>query len=167
MAGQGPHSKPTALKILHGNPGKRAINHLEPKVKQDKAPACPKHVKGVAKKEWNRISNTLFDMGVLTDADTTVLSGYCMLYARWVQIEKELAKSKILMIKHTVDSYGNEHIEAKPNPLVNMARQTLHEIRLFCSEFGLTPSSRAKLQVPGQSDEDPEEAFLRKGKGGG
>ena len=33
-----------------------------------------------------------------------------------------------------------------------IARDALNQVRQFCSEFGLTPSSRARMQVPGQKD---------------
>lgn len=40
MAGRGRPPKPTAIKELEGNPGKRPLNKNEPKPKQT-APKCP------------------------------------------------------------------------------------------------------------------------------
>ena len=45
--------KPTAVKILEGNPGKRKLNEHEPQP-QRKAPPCPKWLEPEAKKEWRR-----------------------------------------------------------------------------------------------------------------
>ena len=40
MATRGRKPKPTALKVLEGNPGKRPLNENEPKPER-KAPECP------------------------------------------------------------------------------------------------------------------------------
>ena len=52
---QGRNPKPTAQKVLEGNPGKRELNTKEPKPEK-KAPACPKWLDDEAKKEWKRLS---------------------------------------------------------------------------------------------------------------
>jgi len=55
MAITGPKPKPTAIKILEGNPGKRPLNLNEPKPLQI-APECPDWLLAEAKKEWNRLA---------------------------------------------------------------------------------------------------------------
>ena len=47
MAQRGRKPKPTAVKVLEGNPGKRSLNTAEPK----KAPRCPSWLEDEAKKE--------------------------------------------------------------------------------------------------------------------
>jgi len=47
--------KPTVLKVLEGNPGKRPLNKNGPKPKPV-APKTPKHLNSVAKKEWKRVA---------------------------------------------------------------------------------------------------------------
>ena len=48
-------------------------------------------------------------------------------------------------------------------PQVSMAQRYLALVKAFCSEFGLTPSSRSRMTLPGQAEaEDPMEARLRK-----
>ena len=42
-------------------------------------------------------------------------------------------------------------------PEARQAREYLNQIRLFCSEFGLTPSSRARMVVPGADQEADDE----------
>jgi phage terminase small subunit len=46
-----------------------------------------------------------------------------------------------------------------------VARQYLQVIRAFCVEFGLTPSSRARMVLP-KDDEDDEENDFRRLLGG-
>ena len=52
MAGRKP--KPTALKKLEGNPGKRKLNTKKP-VPGKGMPNCPKWLLPEAKKEWERL----------------------------------------------------------------------------------------------------------------
>lgn len=69
MAGRKP--KPTALKKLEGNPGKRKLNTKEP-VPEKGMPDCPKWLLPEAKEEWKRLCQKLSEMGVLTEIDMAV-----------------------------------------------------------------------------------------------
>lgn len=71
MAGRGRPPKPTAVKELEGNPGKRPLNKNEPKPKQT-APKCPSWLEPDAKKEWRRLSKELESMGLLTEVDMAI-----------------------------------------------------------------------------------------------
>lgn len=88
MAGRKP--KPTHLKLLEGNPGKRALNKNEPKPKV-KVPSCPRHLVGEARKEWRRISKELLTLNLLTEIDRAALAAYCQAWARWVYAEEKIA----------------------------------------------------------------------------
>lgn len=66
MAGRKP--KPTAIKELEGNPGKRILNKKEPKPEKG-MPVCPEWLLPEAKAEWKRLSDKLNQMGVLTEVD--------------------------------------------------------------------------------------------------
>lgn len=58
MAQSGRKPKPTAIKVLEGNPGKRELNEYEPKPAK-KAPRCPSWLEDEAKKEWKRTAKQL------------------------------------------------------------------------------------------------------------
>lgn len=83
MGRRGPKPQPTALRLLKGNPGKRAINHNEPVLPPggDDDWACPSHLKGLAKKEWERQVPDLRAAGVLKLAHRTQFASYCEAYA--------------------------------------------------------------------------------------
>jgi P27 family predicted phage terminase small subunit len=50
------------------------------------------------------------------------------------------------------------------SPYLTVADQALETMRKFMVEFGLTPSSRSRIRVPGQSNAADEfEAFLEAG----
>ena len=54
MATRGRKPKPTALKALEGNPGKRPLNEHEP-VPPKATLRCPAWLEAEAKKEWKRL----------------------------------------------------------------------------------------------------------------
>ena len=64
MAGGKP--KPTAVKMLEGNPGKRKLNTKEPVLAKG-MPDCPDWLIPEAKKDWERLAKSVNQMDVLTD----------------------------------------------------------------------------------------------------
>ena len=105
MATKGRKPKPTALKMLEGNPGKRPLNDKEPQPEK-KAPRCPSWLAPEAKKEWKRMSKTLETIGVLTQVDMTAFAGYCQAYARWKEAEEFLSKHGTIF--KTPSGYGKK-----------------------------------------------------------
>ena len=47
-------------------------------------------------------------------------------------------------------------------PQVAIAQKYLKLCKDFMTEFGLTPSSRGRMQLPGEQDEDEMETLFRK-----
>ena len=152
-----PKTIPTNLKILYGNPGKRPLNESEPKPKPT-VPKCPAWLGPIAKKEWKRVVPELERLGLLTCVDGAALEGYCESYGKWVEMTQFLKKfEKQGYMFKTPSGYMQQL------PQVSMAQRYLAAVKSFCTEFGLTPSSRARMTLPGQADEDdPMEEFLKK-----
>ncbi|NCD03968.1 MAG: phage terminase small subunit P27 family [Clostridia bacterium] len=156
MGTRGRKPKPTALKVLEGNPGKRPLNASEPKPEK-KAPKCPTWLEPEAKKEWKRMSKTLEELGVLTEIDASAFSGYCQAYARWKEAEEFLSKHG------TIFKTPSGYIQQVPQ--VSIAQTYLKIMKDFCTEFGLTPSARSRIKAgtaKGETD-DPMEELLRLG----
>lgn len=87
MAGRKP--KPTAVKKLEGNPGKRKLNKNEP-VPAKGMPTCPDWLMPEAKKEWERLAELMNQMGVLTEVDMAAFAAYCQSYARWKEAQEHI-----------------------------------------------------------------------------
>ena len=114
MRGRKP--KPTALKIIEGNPGKRPIRGSEPKPLATQ-PSCPAHLSPTAKAEWKRLAQTLNRVGLLTQADRAALAAYCQAYGRWVEAERKLAETPTLL--KTPAGY------VQPSPWLGIANKQL------------------------------------------
>ena len=136
---RGPKPKPTALKLLHGNPGHRPLNADEPQ--PEKAiPDCPEHLDAPARLEWERLTPELFRLGLLTRIDAAALAAYCQAYSRWQEAEGVIASEGITAVNLKT---GCVHV----HPAVSIAKESMRLVREFMVEFGLSPASRARLKV--------------------
>ena len=94
MRGRKP--KPSRLKLIQGNPSKRALNAREPRP-EARVPTCPAHLNPSAKAEWKRLAHEMHRLGILTSLDYAALSAYCQAYGRWVEAEKKLKETPLLI----------------------------------------------------------------------
>lgn len=157
MKGRKP--KPTHLKIIDGERNKNRINRKEPKPKT-KRPRCPQYLSQEAKRAWKILAPRLDRLGLLTEIDGQAFEGLCQAYGRWVEAERELAKTdpilrgkKIIKVK---DKDGNEIEKQIPggyfqNPYLAVANRAWEQMMKAFAEFGLTPSSRSRISVGGPS----------------
>lgn len=136
MAIRGRKPKPTALKILEGNPGHRPLNFKDP-LPKGKLPRCPDWLEDDAKKEWRRLGKVLAEMGMLTNLDLTAFAGYCQAYARWKAAEEFITKHGDMV--RTPNGYLQQV------PQVSIAQTNLKIMLKFCEQFGLTPSARSRM----------------------
>ena len=151
MGTRGPAPKPTALRVLEGNPSKRPVNKDEPKP-TPKAPGRPDWLMPEAKHEWSRVVPELERLGLLTVVDRAALATYCQAWARFVEAEAELTKYGGIL-----GSKNSSYIQVSPYSTIS--RQNAQIVRAFCGEFGLTPSSRGRMSV-GKLDDDEEPSWL-------
>jgi P27 family predicted phage terminase small subunit len=149
---RGRRPKPTELKRLAGNPGKRPLNQDEPTFTAN-AMRCPRHLTDEAKKEWRRVTRELQSAGLLTNVDRAALAAYCQAWANWVEAMQALEKED----KVCVTDKGYAH----PNPWVGIANKALEEMRRWMTEFGMTPSSRSRVKVEKPAEPDPFEEFVK------
>ena len=158
MATRGRKPKPTAVKVLEGNPGKRPLNMYEP-VPEKKAPECPSWLNDEAKEEWDRLADKMVNLGSLTEMDMAAFAGYCQSYARWKEAEEFIEKHGTIV--KTPSGYWQQV------PQVSIAQTNLKVMLKFCSEFGLTPSFRSRM-IAGEVQEgsvDEMEFLLLEGNG--
>ena len=155
MATRGRKPKPTAIKELEGNPGKRPLNAHEPRPER-KAPACPKWLEPEAKKEWRRLAKKLEQLGVLTEADMSVFASYCQAYARWKEAEEFITQHGSIF--KTPSGYVQQV------PQVSIAQQNLKIMQSLAGEFGLSPATRSRIIAAGgmsdKTSDDPMEQLL-------
>jgi P27 family predicted phage terminase small subunit len=146
MRGRKP--KPTAIRQIEGNPGRRPLNDREP-VPPSGIPECPEELDDDARAEWFRTAKVLSDMKLLTLADRSALAAYCVVYSRWLAAERAV-KQYGTIVKSPDKGFPMK------SPYLTVADQAMEAMRKFMVEFGLTPSSRSRIKVPedrGAADE--------------
>lgn len=147
MGARGPAPKPTALRVIEGNPSRRPLNKLEPRPRPARPP-CPRWLLVDARKEWHRLVPELERLGLLTIVDGAALAAYCQEWGRYVDAQHQLARYGALM-KPTASGYIQE------NPYATVARKALQAVKAFAAEFGLTPASRTRIAAPPPPENDP------------
>ncbi len=135
---RGRKPKPTAVKEREGNPGKRALNSKEPQP-DVQIPTCPTHLKGEARREWTRITKILMRLRVITELDRGPLAAYCTAYADYVQAVNKLKAGGEVQTSENGGEYQS--------PWGAMKKRSMEQLVKIGTEFGLTPSSRVRLQV--------------------
>lgn len=152
---RGPKPKPTQLKLTLGNPGKRKLNHREPKPKQE-IPPCPAFLNDAAKAEYERMSLVLSRNGILTELDGALLAAYSVAYSRWGFAEKHLQQYGEVILspdkKFPVQS-----------PYLAIANRAMDQTLRILAEFGMTPSSRSRIQTAGPEADDGKNYFFDAG----
>ena len=129
--------KPTALKVLQGNPGKRAMRKREPRPGALGEP--PEDLCEVARAKWAELTRLECWGLMTTQADADLLEQYCRIHA---QLKK--AEGKVAEFGELVKSPNGFPCQSPWLNIVNRCRADMFRIAL---EFGGSPSSRTRLSI--------------------
>lgn len=147
---RGDRPKPSAIKAAEGHRGgKRRVDPLEPKPPEESAvPLAPGHLDELAARIWTEeLAPLVVRMRVLTVADRIALSVLCQLESRRRVLEDDIQERGRYFEATTT---AGDVVE-KVRPQVTELERLIPQIWVGLREFGLTPSSRGKVQmVPGQ-----------------
>jgi P27 family predicted phage terminase small subunit len=152
MRGRKP--KTAGQQIALGDPSKRGVHKLEARFEAEPKPArglppCPPHLKGQAQKAWTFWCEELEAMGLDARPDAMMLEGACVAYETFVKMhEKIQEQGELVAKKERNPTTGQmEVVDVRPHPGLAIRDRALALLRSFCSEFGLSPVSRARLSV--------------------
>lgn len=146
MGRRGPPPKPSALKKLLGNPGKRTINEHEP-VPPDGEIAPPPMLRANAREYWNLLAPLLKTMKVLTIADVMAFCRYCNLLARYHELDLALMTSGPMGTLMSTKDKNGKVTGLSEKPISWEYRQIQQQLLNLEREFGLTPAARSRLKV--------------------
>jgi P27 family predicted phage terminase small subunit len=161
MGKRGPKNKPTEIKRIEGNPGKRALNENEPSFSA--GVDCPEWLDDMARDEWNRLAPDLITNKLLDGGSIAAFATYCQAYSRLQAAEKIIANEGMFYVNN-----GRNGNQIKEHPAVKVALECKQFIRQMAPEFGCTPSSRSRfnLSIGGakskaQSESDDLDGFIK------
>ena len=158
MRGRKP--KTAAQQIREGDPRKRGVHKLDARLEAEpKAtrglPECPKHLKGKARTAWRFWSQELAEMNLDCRPDAMMLEGACAAYQTFADTYELIEEQgKLVAKKERNPKTGQlEVVDVRAHPGLAIRDRALALMRSFCSEFGLSPVSRARLAVERQEAE--------------
>ncbi len=134
---RGRRPTPTELKLVTGNPGHRPLNPREPKP-ANSLPTCSAHISPTAKAEWKRLAGEMHRLGIVSQLDRAALAAYCQAYGRWVEAERKLKETPILI------RLPSGYIQQ--SPWLGIAHKSQEMMHKFAGELGLSPVSRSRVQ---------------------
>lgn len=142
----GPRKKPTALKLVAGNPGGRRLPKNEP-APPIARPEPPADLSEISKAHWREVVDQLADVGLMTTLDVGALTAYCDAYGEWT-----VARRAFALIQERNKITGGFMVRT-PNggvqiaPLVSIIRAARSDMVRFAAEFGMTPAARAGMDI--------------------
>ena len=153
---RGRKPKPTAIKRLAGNPGHRRLNDREPQLPLA-IPACPRNLSQDAKRHWKRFAVQLYNAGIITEIDQSILAALCAEWATWSKAKAQLAKHGLVAL-----TAGGSY---KPSPYITISNTALANILRMLAELGMTPSSRTRVKRADVKQLSLADALFRKMEG--
>jgi P27 family predicted phage terminase small subunit len=151
---KGRKRKPAARQITEGDPSKRGVHRLDAMLETEPTatrglPGCPKHLKGVARKAWRFWVQQLENMTLDCRPDGPMLEGACVSYQTYVELYELIETQGKLVAKRERDPKTGvmEVVDVRPHPALHVRDRALLQMKAFCSEFGFSPVSRARLFV--------------------
>ena len=161
MGLRGPAPKATAIRKREGNLGRRPYNEREPHYGGAAIPDRPKQMSFGARNIWNEIVNSIGGDRVLTKADKRAL--WQLSVDEWfLKQSYDGIEEMLRQIQKKAESDGKDlpagpmlALLTMPNGRLAMAaiRDLASRVIIERREFGLTPSSRSRIEVaPGAAD---------------
>ncbi|MCV9379984.1 MULTISPECIES: phage terminase small subunit P27 family [Hafnia] len=152
----GPPKTPTHLRLVKGNPSKRAINKNEPNPPSG-VPPIPKHFDKRGKYWFKRMGEELDAVGVMSTLDAKALELLVEAYTEYRHHCEVLDEEGYTY--QTGSATGEKIVKA--HPAAAMKADAWKRIRAMLSEFGMTPASRSKVEIKAPAGEDPFAEFLK------
>lgn len=145
---KGRKPKPTHLKVIEGNRGKRDLTDREP-VPRAAFPEKPELFSTEAASDcWDRTIIELHAMGILHSADHDALHVYCEAYGTWLTAQQSVGAGLLI----------NRGTKKKPHPVTNptwrIARDAAGMVKSLGESFGLTPAARSRIELPDVGEDD-------------
>lgn len=171
MGRRGPPKTPTALKIMRGCPsGRNKLPKGEAKPELVKGSVPPDGMSLEGKAVWEQVAPKLEELGLLSVLDGFPFRRYCELMARWLAASRKITESgqtHLPIFHNLTDEERAAGVRPKLKYLQELPeaiefRQLPEKLLKLEQQFGMTPASRAAIQVLPNSKNAPTdiESFL-------
>lgn len=150
MKGRKP--KPTQLKVLHGNPGKRPLPKSEPpKIVSDEPVEFL--LGDIGEKEAARMRRMLDEMGMGSAAFETAVVCYASVFQDYMAARQLYKRAGESPISKTTNGNIVQH------PLLSVINRMRDDMRKWLVEFGMTPSASTRVEST-SAENDPASKYV-------
>ena len=165
MGGKGSGRRiPKRAKIIRGTfrHDRNPENEPEPE-KCMIVPGAPSYLGTYAKALWKRVAGAMVESGILTTVDLPALELMCSAYEEFREAREAVyftAKGKARTLRQYMRGKNSQTM-----PEYNALKSAFAAYKSYATEFGLTPSSRNRIDLkpPKEPEADPMEALLKRG----
>ena len=185
MGERGPAPKPTALKLIAGNPGKRELNVDEaipdPMTSYDPPPEVAADPRAAS--IWSRLVPDLAKCGLARSVDWPRLAAYCLKFSRWLFLGEEIRRIQ----EENPSSKGTTYPIVEDYDEVVDGKKVRRERVKYVAEFpwasewrsldrdlradervlGISPSARSRISVRSEgkkTEDDLRRDFFKRGQ---
>lgn len=152
MGMRGPKPQSNVVKLLRGNPGRRALDLSDGVHPLVAVPDAPRHLSMEARKEWRRITTELDELGLVARVDRAALAIYCQTWGRLVLAEQALEAKRRLAAEQGHDEAAAVFIQVTPtgfereSALLRIIGKLQQDLDRYLASFGMSPSSRGRVK---------------------
>lgn len=107
-------------------------------------PAAPEWLGEYGAREWERVGPILIKLRLLSESELLTFGAYCAAVDLMVESKLDIKKNGT-----TIRGARGE----VRNPALASFAQAVTALRALACEFGMTPSSRARMRLPGDEGE--------------
>jgi P27 family predicted phage terminase small subunit len=145
-------AKPTELKLIEGNKGKRAINKQEPDPQYITDLTAPAWLSKTAKAVWDEVVPHLKNAHLVTMVDIQPLAMGCNAIAQY-RISAAKTGEDMVKVKVKEDEDGKlveygEHL----NPWMIVQSMAFKQAMTIFQQFGMSPAARTRISVNPQGN---------------
>lgn len=141
MGLRGPPPKPTAIKILEGNPGRRPLPIDEPQPRRLTQITPPDDLPEDGKRVFSALSQELINCGIMTAVDVEAFHRYVKLLLEYRKADSEIGGKFVFPVRDKKGQFSY----FLPNPWVSVRDRALDRLLRLEREFGMTPASRVRM----------------------
>jgi P27 family predicted phage terminase small subunit len=144
---RGRKPKPTHLKVIAGNPGKRPLSSDPIRLPSFQVDP-PEFLDDYGKAAWRQVVPVLVEKGMFTKLDHVALATWCAAYSQWRRAMEALEK----VGADTYETVGKNGNMFRARPEVGIANEAIRTMTRVGSEFGFSPAARLRLRHVDQGD---------------
>lgn len=107
----------------------------------------PRTLTAEAKKVWRQLARELEGTGVLRSTDSVVFGQLCQVIVDLEEVQEAIRRDGLMVQVAVVGKDGECQWNEKAHPLLGQRNQLRRQLASLAAEFGLTASSRSRVQA--------------------